>query len=106
MNEDLAESIQYSKNRLAFKKFSQNSDDLGQPWDWKSDVLLMLAKEIRREIFPIHIAATRLMLPKGIFEEIDADGKVISCMADMELALRRADDAGMINYVSGAPALR
>ena len=31
---------------LAFKKFSQNSDDLGQPWDWKSDVLLMLAKEI------------------------------------------------------------
>ena len=88
---------------MAFKKFSQNSDDLGQPWDWKSDVLLMLAKEIRREIFPIHIAANKVdVAPKGIFQEINADGKVISCMADMELALRRADDAGIINYVSGS----
>ena len=92
---------------MAFKKFSQNSDDLGQPWDWESDVLLMLAKEIRREIFPIHIAANKVdVAPKGIFQEINADGKVISCMADMELALRRADDAGIINYVSGSPVLR
>ena len=64
---------------LAFKKFSQNSDDLGQPWDWKSDVLLLLAKEIRREIFPIHIAANKVdVAPKGIFQEINADGKVVS----------------------------
>ena len=86
----------------AFKRFTNQNSDLGQPWDWKSDVLGQLAKEIRKEIFPIHIAANKIdVAPDGIISAISANGKVIGCMSDMELALRRADEASIISYFSG-----
>lgn len=86
----------------AFKIFSSQNSDLGQPWDWDTDILAKLAKEIRKEVFPIHIAANKIdVAPDGILSNILANGKVIGCMSDMELALRRADEAGVISYFSG-----
>ena len=86
-----------------FEQFKSQHNDSTSPWDWQRDVLQLLAKNLRRQLFPIHIAANKSdMALSGVLGEVNANGIIIPCMADMELALRRASSAGMIDYQLGS----
>ena len=86
----------------ALDEFRNKWGDLETPWMWQEDKVRYLAFCIRRQLFPIHIAANKADSAKGTpWDAIEANGIVQPTMADMELALRRADSAGMISYSSG-----
>ena len=86
-----------------FEQFKSQHNDSTSPWDWQRDVLQLLAKNLRKQLFPIHIAANKSdMALSGVLVEVNANGIIIPCMADMELALRRASSAGMIDYQLGS----
>ena len=86
----------------AFDDFKNEVGDCGQPWDWQDDIIMKLAVHVRIYLFPIHIAANKCdIAPKGVLKEITANGTIVACMADVELALRRAQSAGLINYTTG-----
>ncbi|MBL6890986.1 MAG: 50S ribosome-binding GTPase [Candidatus Poseidoniaceae archaeon] len=87
---------------LAFESFKKINQETTPPWDWSPSTLKSLAIEIRKSLFPIHIAANKAdIAPKGVDFTFQTNGRVIPCMADMELALRRAESAGLIHYISG-----
>ena len=76
--------------------------DLDTPWMWDEDKMRTLAVELRKQLFPIHIAANKADSAENKpWEKIESQGIVQPTMADMELALRRADSAGMISYQAG-----
>ena len=86
-----------------FEQFKAQHTDSTPPWDWQREVLQLLAMNLRKELFPIHIAANKAdMALSDVLVNVDANGIIIPCMADMELALRRASSAGMIDYQSGS----
>ena len=86
-----------------FEQFKSQHNDSTPPWDWQRDVLQLLAKNLRKQLFPIHIAANKSdMALLGVLSGVNANGIIIPCMADMELALRRASSAGMIDYQLGS----
>ncbi len=86
-----------------FEQFKAQNTDTTPPWDWQRDVLQSLAKNLRKELFPIHIAANKSdMALSGVLSGVNTNGIIIPCMADMELALRRASSAGMIDYQIGS----
>ena len=86
-----------------FEQFKSQHNDSTSPWDWQRDVLQLLAKNLRKQLFPIHIAANKSdMALSGVLGGVNANGIIIPCMADMELALRRASSAGMIDYQLGS----
>ena len=86
----------------AFDDFKNEVGDCGQPWDWQDEIITKLAVHVRIYLFPIHIAANKCdIAPKGVLKEITANGTIVACMADVELALRRAQSAGLINYNTG-----
>lgn len=86
-----------------FEQFKAQHTDSTPPWDWQREVLQLLAMNLRKELFPIHIAANKAdMALSDVLVNISANGIIIPCMADMELALRRASSAGMIDYQSGS----
>ena len=61
-----------------------------------------LAKTLRRGLFPLHVAVNKLDLaPEGVMDHLSLDVAATPCLADMELALRRADAAGLIRYRTG-----
>tara|TARA_B100001564_G_scaffold33396_1_gene24448 strand:+ start:160 stop:1443 length:1284 start_codon:yes stop_codon:yes gene_type:complete len=87
---------------LAFESFKKINKETSPPWDWSPSTLKGLALEIRKSLFPIHIAANKAdIAPQGVDFTFQTNGRVIPCMADMELALRRAESAGLIHYISG-----
>ena len=86
-----------------FEQFKAQHTDSTPPWDWQREVLQLLAMNLRKELFPIHIAANKAdMALSDVLVNVDANGIIIPCMADMELALKRASSAGMIDYQSGS----
>ena len=86
-----------------FEQFKSQHNDSTPPWDWQRDVLQLLANNLRKQLFPIHIAANKSdMALLGVLSGVNANGIIIPCMADMELALRRASSAGMIDYQLGS----
>jgi hypothetical protein len=70
---------------------------------WREEQFLVLAKELRRKTKPIAIAANKMDLPhaedglKKLKEEY-ADHLVVPVSADSELALRKAQEKGMVEY--------
>ncbi len=85
-----------------FEGFKQQNTEDAPPWDWGNTTLALLASCLRKELFPIHIAANKYDLsPLESLEGITSNGVAIPCMADMELALRRADSVGIIDYQPG-----
>ena len=85
-----------------FEQFKSQNTDTAPPWDWQRDVLQQLAMNLRKALFPIHVAANKSdMALSGILSNINTNGIIIPCMADMELALRRASSSGMIDYEMG-----
>jgi hypothetical protein len=86
----------------AFEHFKLVNQDTSPPWDWSEETLSKLSIEIRKSLFPIHIAANKVdMSPKDLDYNFNINGRIVPCMADMELALRRAESSGLINYISG-----
>ena len=76
---------------------------LETPWMWPEEKVHSLAFHLRQQLFPIHIAANKADSSKGTpWDVIDSNGIVQPTMADMELALRRADSGGMISYDPGS----
>jgi len=76
--------------------------DLGQPWTWGDEEMGTLAKALRRGLFPLHVAVNKLdMAPAGVMDHLSLEVPATACLADMELALRRADAAGLIRYRTG-----
>ena len=73
-----------------------------QPWDWDDASLHLLGQCMRQRLFPIVYAANKMdIAPPGVLEAFP-NRTMVACMADMELALRRAASAGLIDYRPGA----
>ena len=73
-----------------------------QPWDWDDASLHLLGQCMRQRLFPIVYAANKVdIAPPGVLEAFP-NRTMVACMADMELALRRAASAGLIDYRPGA----
>ena len=89
----------------ALEMLRQSRPDLEQPWLWQGEVLRALAKHLRAGLFPLHVAVNKLDLaPEGTLEAVEIDVPFVGCLADMELGLRRASDAGLLEYDSGSPS--
>ena len=86
----------------ALDEFRTQWGDLDTPWMWSEEKVRSLSCHIRGQLFPIHIAANKADSAKGTpWQAITSNGIVQPTMADMELALRRADSGGMISYAPG-----
>jgi ribosome-binding ATPase len=86
----------------ALDEFRNHWGDVDTPWMWEDERIESLATMLRKQLFPIHIAANKADAVQGTpWQDLEVNGMVQPCMADMELALRRADSAGMISYRSG-----
>ncbi len=86
----------------ALDGFRNEWGNIDTPWMWPDDRILSLASYLRKQLFPIHIAANKADSSKGTpWDAIEANGIIQPTMADMELALRRADSGGMISYTPG-----
>ena len=86
----------------AIDKFRNQWGDVDTPWMWEEERIDSLAMHLRKQLFPIHIAANKADSAKGTpWDAIDINGIVQPTMADMELALRRASSAEMIDYNPG-----
>ena len=73
-----------------------------QPWDWDDASLHLLGQCMRQRLFPIVYAANKMdIAPPGVLEAFP-NRTMVACMADMDLALRRAASAGLIDYRPGA----
>ncbi len=82
-------------------RFNERHASDAQPWDWDASSLHLLGECMRTQLFPIVYAANKMDLaPEGVLEAF-ADRTMVACMADMELALRRASSSGLIEYTSG-----
>ena len=87
---------------ISFEAFKNEHEELGSPWDWSQETIAALARHVRTALFPIHIAANKFdIAPSGVLQSISANGTLMPCMADVELALRRAASAELISYVPG-----
>lgn len=86
----------------SFEAFKNEHDVLGSPWDWDQQTITSLAVHVRTALFPIHIAANKFdIAPSDVLQGITSNGSLMPCMADMELALRRATSANLISYIPG-----
>ena len=87
----------------ALDGFRNQWGDIDTPWMWPEERVHSLAFYLRQQLFPIHIAANKADSAKGTpWDAIQANGMIQPTMADMELALRRADSSGMISYSPGS----
>ena len=60
-----------------YEQFKNQHDKSTPPWDWDREVLQLLAQNLRRELFPIHIAANKADIAiDGVLELVDANGIV------------------------------
>ncbi|MBI4053559.1 MAG: redox-regulated ATPase YchF [Candidatus Diapherotrites archaeon] len=77
------------------------------PDEWNEDEILRFSSKIREKSKPMLIAANKMDLPAAR-ENLDRlrhdfPGKIfVECCAEAELALRKADRAGVIKYLPGA----
>ncbi len=81
------------------------SDVPQEPADWKDDDFNRFSKVLRQKTMPILLVANKADVPEAeenirILKE--AGHKVIPTSAEAELALRRADKSGLIEYIPGS----
>jgi ribosome-binding ATPase YchF (GTP1/OBG family) len=93
---------------LACDRFRTSDPDLAPAGNWAATERRALSEELRREIFPLFIAANKADLAEpdtyaALAEEVTASGGLlIACSSESELALRRARKAGVVDYEPGA----
>ena len=72
---------------------------------WTQEDLFKFARALRRHTKPILIAANKMDRPNSLnnLEKVkeEFDYPTVPCFADGELALKEADKAGLIDYISG-----
>ena len=94
-----ATSARVAQGMLNFNAVHESDQ---QPWDWDTASLHLLGKCMRTQLFPIVYAANKMdIAPPGVLD-LFSDRTMVACMADMELALRRAASSGLIDYQSGS----
>ncbi len=95
--------------KITPKQVEQTMEKLGlakEKINWSKEEIVDFAKEIRILSKPIIIAANKIDVP-GAYEnylrlkEEFPEKKVFPCYADGELALRKANEKGIIKYVPG-----
>ena len=92
----------------AIAAFKTENTNLGVPWEWDADVRTSLAHHLRRAVFPLCVAANKADVAEpdaweSLASKVASDGGIlIPTSADSELALRRAAQAGFIDYPPGA----
>ena len=92
---------------LAMEIFTKSESKLGPPWDWGIGYKRALTDHIRRQVFPIHIAANKAEIAPGqtwqtLASRLADEGAILMpTMADAELGLRRAANLGFIEYGPG-----
>jgi len=92
------------KHILEALKITDLSGD--KPTRWSDDDFLRFVDTLRKISKPMLIAANKMDLPfaEENFERLKKTGYiVIPCCAEAELALRRAAEKNLINYVPGNP---
>jgi len=75
-----------------------------KPTAWSENDMLRLVTELRRQTKPLLLAANKIDVPpaeKNIDPLRKTGHLVVPCCAEAELALRRAAEKGMVNYVPG-----
>ena len=79
--------------------------DPENPSSWSDEDMAKFTKSLRRETKPMIIVANKIDRPNGAenFKKIkkEFDYPIVPCFAEGELALREADKAGLIEYISG-----
>lgn len=94
-----ATSARVAQGMLNFNAVHESDQ---QPWDWDTASLHLLGKCMRTQLFPIVYAANKMdIAPPGVLD-LFSDRTMVACMADMELALRRAASSGLIDHQSGS----
>ena len=94
-----ATSTRVAQGMMNFNAVHQSEH---QPWDWDATSLHLLGTCMRAQLFPIVYAANKMdIAPPGVLTSF-ADRTMVACMADMELALRRAASSELIDYQSGS----
>ena len=86
-----------------YQSFKNTVEPGPQPWEWDASILHRLGACMRAVLFPVAYAANKWdIAPEG---SIPTSGNtpLHPCMADVELALKRADLAGLIRYEPGSP---
>jgi ribosome-binding ATPase YchF (GTP1/OBG family) len=69
--------------------------------DWDNEQTVALAREIRRLSKPVLVVANKVdVAPEEYVESLVGDGAV-PASAESELALRRADEGGVVDYAPG-----
>ena len=92
----------------AMAKFLQKNKDLPQYWDWDKVELNNFSSFLRREMFPVFVAANKADLVNEEYwselkNKVESEGGLlIPTSADSELALRRASKKKLIDYELGA----
>jgi len=85
----------------AMAAFNAEGPPASMPWDWTSAEMHQLGRCLRLHLFPLVYAGNKAdVAPSGVVDAL-RDTPIVPCMADMELALRRAVSAGLIAYESG-----
>ena len=85
----------------AMAAFNAEGPPASMPWDWTSAEMHQLGRCLRLHLFPLVYAGNKAdVAPSGVVDAL-RDTPIVPCMADMELALRRAASAGLIAYESG-----
>ena len=84
----------------------RNIDYPADPKNWEDDHREALARELRRQTKPLVIAANKAdTAPEEFLDQLlELDKPVVASTADGELALRRAADAGVLDYDPGDEA--
>lgn len=91
-----------SRVQHAMNEFNATRNRDLQPWDWDKSILQQLARCMRHQLFPVVYAANKAdIAPQGVFNAFEHI-RFFPCMADMELALKRAASSGLISYTSGS----
>lgn len=84
--------------RVALRKIDPSSSIE----EWREEDFIELAEEVRRQSKPIALAANKAdVAPEGFLERLLEFQHSVATSAEMELALRRADDAGVVDYAPG-----
>ncbi len=79
--------------------------DVDTPVKWTEENLVSFTKELRKISKPMIIAANKIDLPyaeENITLLREKGYKVVPCCSEAELALRRAAEKGLIDYIPGA----
>ena len=95
-------SIKKSNIVTALKKMNF---DVDTPIKWTEENLVSFTKELRKISKPMIIAANKIDLPyaEANIKLLREKGyQVVPCCSEAELALRRAAEKGLIDYISGA----